>query len=124
MILGGLMLFIIPGIIWGVLYILAPYAVIIEGVNGRAALSVSRTLTEGKNIFIYVFGFGLFFFLLITIPLSLITLLVGVMLGDPMVGFIAPKPEWATAIGLLGKITHETLFIIFNVLLYKSLRKV
>jgi len=41
-----------------------------------------------------------------------------------MIGFVAPKPEWAKAIELLGQITHETLFIIFNVLLYKSLRKV
>ncbi len=123
-VLGGLILFIIPGMIWGVLYILAPYAVIIEGTSGRAALSVSRALTEGKNIFIYVFGFGVLFFLVVSAPLLLITLLVGVMLGDPMIGFEAPKPEWARAIELLGQITHETFFIIFNVLLYKSLRKV
>jgi len=123
-VLGGLILFIIPGIIWGVLYILAPYAVIIEGLSGRAALSASRALTEGKNIFIYVFGFGVLFFLVVSAPILLITLLVGVMLGDPMIGFVAPKPEWAKAIELLGQITHETLFIIFNVLLYKSLRKV
>jgi len=64
------------------------------------------------------------FFLVISIPLFLITLLVGGMLGDPMIGFIAPKPEWARVIGLLGQITHETLFIVFSVLLYKSLRKV
>ena len=123
-VLGGLLLFIIPGLIWGVLYILAPYAVIIDGTSGRAALSASRALTEGKNIFIYVFGFGVLFFLVISIPLFLVTLLVGVMLGDPMIGFIAPKPEWARVIGLLGQITHETLFIVFNVLLYKSLRKI
>jgi len=121
-VLGGLFLFIIPGLIWGVLYILAPYAVIIEGTSGRAALSVSRALTEGKKIFIYVFGFGVLFFLVVSTPLLLITLLVGVMLGDPMIGFVAPKPEWAKAIELLGQITHETLFIIFNVLLFKSLR--
>ncbi len=123
-VLGGLILFIIPGMLWGVLYILAPYAVIIEGTSGRAALSASRALTEGKNIFIYVFGFGVLFFLVISTPLFLITLLVGVMLGDPMIGFVAPKPEWARTIELLGQIPHETFFIIFNVLLYKSLRKV
>jgi len=122
-VLGGLILFIIPGIIWGVLYILAPYAVVIEGISGRAALSASRALTKGKNIFIYVFGFGVLFFLVVSAPLFLVTLLVGVMLGDPMIGFVAPKPEWAKALELLGQITHETLFIIFNVLLFKSLRK-
>ena len=122
-VLGGLFLFIIPGIIWSVRYILAPYAVIIEGTSGKAALSISRALTQGKNIFIYVFGFGVLFFLVISIPLLLITLLVGFMLGDPMIGFVAPRPEWAKAIKLLGRISHETLFIIFNVLLFKSLRK-
>lgn len=121
---GGLFLFILPGIIWSVVYILAPYAVIIEGTSGKAALSTSRSLTQGKNIYFYVFGFGALFFLVISIPLFLIVLLVGTLLGDPMIGFVQPKPGWAKAIGLLGRITHETLFIIFNVLLFKSLRKV
>ncbi len=122
-VLGGLFLFIIPGIIWSVIYILAPYAVIIEGTSGTSALSTSRALTQGKNIFIYVFGFGVLFFLIISIPLLLIILLVGVLLGDSMIGFVQPKPEWAKAVELLGQISHETLFIIFNVLLFKSLRK-
>ena len=122
-VLGGLFLFIVPGIVWSVLYILAPIAVIIEGTSGKAALSTSRALTQGKNIFIYVFGYGVLFFLVVSVPLLLIILLVGVLLGDPMIGFVQPKPEWAKAIALLGRISHETLFIIFNVLLYKSLRK-
>ncbi len=122
-VLGGLFLFIIPGIIWSFVYILAPYAVIVEGINGRAALSRSRVLTKGKSILVYESGFGLLFLLAIALPLFLITLLVGVILGDPWMGFLVPKPEWAKAIESVSRITYETLFIIFNVLLFKSLRK-
>ncbi len=121
-VVGGLLLFIVPGIVWSVVYILAPYAVVIESISGKTALSMSRSLTKGKYIFIYVFGFGVLFFLVVSVPLLLIILLVGVLLGDPMIGFSQPKPEWARAVELLGRMTYETLFIIFNVLLFKSLR--
>jgi hypothetical protein len=123
-VLGGVFLFIIPGIIWGTRYVFAPYVVLIEGTCGREALSRSKALT--KDRLLSIFGrelvLGLLFFLVITIPLALLILLVGLSFGEPFIGFSEPKPEWAQSIELFGRIISEGLFVIFNVLLFKSLR--
>ena len=47
--LGGLILLIIPGIIWAARYVLAPYVVIVEGISGREALSRSAVLPKDKT---------------------------------------------------------------------------
>ena len=123
-VLGGLFLLIIPGIIWSVQYVFAPYAVIVEGIGGRDALSRSKALTKDRrgNIFFLELGFGLLFFLAIVIPVALLILLVGVALGNPFTGFSEPKPAWAEGIQFFGNVISEGLFAIFNVLLFKSLR--
>ncbi len=123
-VLGGLFLFIIPGIIWGTRYFFAPYAVIIEGIAGRGALSLSKILTKDRllKIFALETGFGLLFILTVTIPLNVVILLVGMILGNPFTGFSETTPEWAKALKLFGSIISEGFFVIFNVLLFKSLR--
>jgi hypothetical protein len=123
-VLGGFFLFIIPGIIWAVRYVFAPYAVIVEGVGGGAALSRSKAITKDRcgSIFLLELGFGFLFFLVIVIPMTLLILLVGLALGKPFVGFSTPSPEWAQTIWFFGNIVSEGLFVIFNVLLFKSLR--
>jgi hypothetical protein len=123
-VLGGMFLLIIPGIIWGIRYIFAPYLVIMEGIGGRKALSRSRNITEGRlgGVFVRELVVGLLFFLVITIPLTLLIFLIGVVLGNPAIGFSAPAPEWAQTIQLFGQIMSEALFVIFNVLLFKSIR--
>jgi len=123
-VLGGLFLLIIPGIIWGTRYFFAPFFVIIEGISGREALSCSKAIIKDRlgGVFAREFVFGLLFFLVITIPLALIILLAGVALGKPAIGFSQPNPEWAQAIQQFGQIVSEALFVIFNVLLFKSLR--
>ncbi len=44
---GGLLLLIIPGIVWGIKYGLAPYAFLIEGKRGGKALKRSAELSKG-----------------------------------------------------------------------------
>lgn len=63
-VLGGAILLIIPGIIWGIRYVFAPYAVICEGISGKEALSRSEILTEGRfwSIFWREIVFGFLFF--------------------------------------------------------------
>ena len=123
-VLGGMFLLIIPGIIWAIRYIFAPYLVIMDGIGGRKALSRSRDITKGRlgGVFARELVFGLLFFLVITVPLTLLIFLVGVALGNPAIGFSAPTPEWAQTIQLFGQIITEALFVIFNVLLFKSIR--
>jgi hypothetical protein len=123
-VLGGLFLLIIPGIIWSVRYVFAPYAVIVEGIGGGEALSRSKALIKDRlgSIFLLEVGFGLLFFLVIVIPMALFILLIGLVSGNPLIGFSETKPVWADGIQFFGNITSEGLFVIFNILLFKSLR--
>lgn len=113
MVFGGLMFFIIPGIIWGIRYVLAFYAVIIEGLDVREAFSRSAALTKGKiiSILFHEIAFVLLLTLVIAIPVALLTRL------------IAVGPEGEEAIRTFGATIWEALFVIFNVLLFKSLRR-
>ncbi len=133
-VLGGFLLLIIPGIIWSIRYFFAPYAVIIEGIGGREALSNSKAVTQGRlgGIFVRELGYGLLFMLAVTVPLALLTLVIATLLGQPFPPKFAvppiditlsqsPNPEWAEAIQTFGRMIWEVLFIIFNVLLYKSI---
>ncbi len=45
---GGLLLLIVPGIIWGLQYSLATQVAVIEGKRGRDALRRSKELTKGR----------------------------------------------------------------------------
>jgi hypothetical protein len=121
---GGLLLLILPGILWALHYFLAPHAVIIEGVGGRQALRRSMSLTRGRSFQVLVveIGFGLLCFLLFWIPLHLLVGMIGVTPSEPTFGFSPPPSEWAAAIELFGQLVSGALFVIFNVLLFKSLR--
>ncbi len=123
-VVAGLFLFIIPGIIWAFHYVFAPYAVLIEGVSGRAALWRSKTLTKGKvfRILAIEIGFGLSCLLLFQIPLRLLVSMIREAPADTFVGIPGPRPDWAAAIDLFGRLVSAALFVIFNVLLFKSLR--
>ena len=112
-VMAGSILFIIPGIIFAVMYVFAPYAVMIEGLSGGAALSRSKTLTRGRlfGTFLLELGFGLFFLIVFAVPLLLLTLLIGQFFGHPLL---------AQTIQEYGSIVSEALFVIFNVLLFKS----
>jgi hypothetical protein len=120
---AGLILFLIPGIIWGIKYLFSPYIVVVEGVAGRKALARSAAVTKGKKIHIVLHEliFAFLFGLLKLALTALIGILVGIISGKPFIGFGETRPEWAEAVGLFGNIAWEILFIIFNVLFLKSL---
>jgi len=85
-VLGGLFLLIIPGIIWGIRYVFAPFLVIMDGISGREALSSSKAITKGRmgSMFAREFVFGFLYYLVITLPLALLILLIEVVLGKPV----------------------------------------
>lgn len=68
-VLGGVILLIVPGIIFGIWYGLSGYALVVEGKKGRAALVVSKSYVKGHTgevlwrlaflgfIYILIFGF-------------------------------------------------------------------
>lgn len=82
-IVGGTILFIVPGIIWGVKFSLFPYFIVDEGLGPVEALQASSRATSGAKFHLFLFGLllGLINFagalllmigLFITIPTSLI----------------------------------------------------
>ena len=119
----GFILFLIPGIIWGITYLFGPYLVVSEGIAGRKALSRSAAITKGNkmHIILHELIFVLLFRLLTLVFAASLTTLVGIVLGKPFIGFEEPKREWIEVIELFGNVTWEIFFIIFNVLLLKSL---
>ncbi len=134
-VLGGSLLLIIPGTVWAVKYILAPYVVVIENVGARQALSRSAALTDGNKLRIAFrqASFGLLFVLAVSVPLALLTAIIAGLLGQPFPPRFAvgptefttsssiPMPAWAQIIQALGTTLWQGLYIIFNVLLFKSL---
>jgi hypothetical protein len=137
-----LIILFIPLIIWIIWittrYALASYAVIIEGINVKQALLRIAELTKGKmrSIFLHEVGFGLLFLLLISIPVLLFTWLIATALGQPFPSeiFFGPgelkiektsnytNQEWAQVIRIFIATIWIELQIIFNMLMFKSLR--
>lgn len=74
-IFGGLILFIIPGIIWGIKYSLFPYYVL-EGSEPMEALKKSGVATHGSKLNIFLLGFVLGVINLIGLLLAGVGLLV------------------------------------------------
>lgn len=63
-VLGGLILFIIPGVIFSLWYTFAPFVAILEKKHGMEALRESKKLVQGRwwTVFGYFFVLGLLFF--------------------------------------------------------------
>lgn len=118
---GGLILFIIPGIIWGIRYFFADYFVIIEGISGKKALSRSAALTADsiKEIVSRQIFFALVFALVVFIPLYLLIWLIELQFGQPF------TTEWANVIDglyIFGSVIWEIAWVIFIVLIFKIFR--
>lgn len=82
--LGGFLLFIIPGIIVTVWFMFASYAVIFEDKRFVDALNYSRSLVQGRwwQSLGLSCGFGLIAFLLISIPTIAVTYVIETRLGN------------------------------------------
>jgi hypothetical protein len=53
-VIGGTILLIVPGVIWGLRYMFAEQTVMFEGKRGSKALTRSREITEGKLFALFV----------------------------------------------------------------------
>jgi hypothetical protein len=90
-VLGGLILFIVPGIIWALRYSLAVQAAVIEGKRGMGALHRSKDLTRGKlletlvnfGVVGIILGYGVWIVLLAVMAVFIV-LGAMVMLAVPM----------------------------------------
>jgi uncharacterized membrane protein len=55
-ILGGFILLIIPGIIWGVKFMMYPYFIVDQGLGPIEALKASARATDGVKWYLWLFG--------------------------------------------------------------------
>lgn len=125
-VVGGLVLFVIPGIVLAIGYFASPYLVVLEGISGRRALSRSTALSRGRKMRIWwrQLGCGILFSLTLWLATFALTVVVAAVMGDLPAALAQQKPLWAETIELYGNIVSEALFVIFNVLLIKCLQTV
>jgi hypothetical protein len=114
-ILGGTVLFIIPGLILALRYSLIPYAVLVEGREGRAALDRSSALCRARPAKIYgsLLG-GALAIVIAAGAATLVSGLVTVFLPAAADQVVAKAVDGAAGLWLAG----------FAVLLYKDVAKV
>jgi hypothetical protein len=110
----GFFLFIIPGIIFSVWYILSEYVFIAEGLKGAAALKRSKELVKGFwwKVFWRFLGFGFIIFLAM-IPVLIITLVLS-FFGLTLVGAI---------LNSIFNALITPLSAVYGFLVYESLKK-
>ena len=77
---AGIILLIIPGIIWAIRYQFYSYLIIDKGMSPKEALAKSKEMTKGKTLKLLGFGIVLF---LINI-LGLLALVVGLFISIPV----------------------------------------
>ncbi len=89
MIALGLVLLVIPALIFAVWYSFAVNSLVVDDVRGRKALSASRKLVRNRwwGIFFRLVIPYLFYYFVIRFGLALIFLLLGSVLGDPSLFF-------------------------------------
>lgn len=109
-IMGGFMLFVVPGIIMAISFSFATYVFVTEGVKGMAALIRSRDYVKGKwgAIFWRQLFIGIVCAIIIFIP-QLIFQILG-------------KPDIASVVNALTAIVAIPLGLIYTFLLFKKVK--
>lgn len=122
---GGLLLLIIPGIVFAVWYGFAPIAAAVDGQNGLPALSASRRLSLGRfwAVAWRFFAGPLTLTAWYALGMTLLTLPIAAATGTTieMLGSTTP-PLWFPLLDSLGQMFFLTpLLLAYMVLLYHSL---
>ncbi len=120
----GTILFIVPGVIFGIWYSFAALVFVLEGVKGYEALKKSKALVQGRFWLVVwrwalpFFVYGLFLIVIIGVPTLVITLLTG------WSGFSAKdQPWWFQLIQSVATVVTLPLSAGFGVVLYNSLKE-
>ncbi len=124
-ILGGLLLFIVPAVLFWVWYGLAQLAAAIDDQRPVAALGASRALVQGRffpalwRIFAGPVVIGVLYAFVLGFVLLFLSNMFGV---DSSVLFSDHPPLWAQLIEAVADVFVIPLFIIYSVLLYQNLK--
>lgn len=120
----GLLLLVVPGVIFRVWFALAGYIFILEGVRGSAALRQSRALVEGRFwpiIWRWVVPFFLFY-LILSLAVLVVALPVGFFTNADIFNW-QNQPWWLTLwISVVGILTLP-IYHTIGVIIYKNLKE-
>lgn len=125
-IVGGLLLLIVPGLVFGVWYAFAQLATILDDKRPVEALSFSRTLTQGRfwQVAWYLVSGPIFLLIVYTVLMAALLLLIATLTGiDPSLLFGDQPPDWAVLVEAIGEIFLIPLILTYSVLLYQELKK-
>jgi len=122
----GTLLFIIPGIIFTVWFVLSNLVFVIEGTRGYKALQRSRELIEGRfwPVVWRLAVPNLMILAIVIIIIGIPTWVVG-MLTD-FTGFnrlTGQSPWWSNLLNSIGSLIIIPMTLSFSVLIYKSLKE-
>ncbi len=124
--LGGLVLLIIPGLIFSIWYGFAQFPVILSGTSPIKALSESRELVRGRffpvlwRIFSVPLVIGIMYSAVVG---SLIFIIASTTGTDPITVVSSELPMWAETLELLGELLLAPLMLIYTTVLYLDLKK-
>ena len=112
-VLAGVILFVIPGIIFAVYYGFSSWVVVFEGKSGMEALKRSKKMVSGRwmEVAVRVFAIGVFYFILS----ALVSALSNIYKGSELAGIIESVFSFSANIAL------APFMFIFYYFLYKDL---
>lgn len=124
--LGGLILLIIPGLIFSVWYFFSLYVFTIDGTRGYAALDSSKKLIKGKfwQVVWRLIVTNIFYGLLLIVIVGIPTLIIGYLtkFAEFSPGFTS-GPWWFDALQSLAIVLTLPLNVAFWAILYKNLKE-
>lgn len=123
--IGGLILLIIPGILFFVWFSLSQFTVMLDGKRGFEALQTSKSMVKGrfwKVVSLFFGGTVVIFFvysICISVIISVITALQGVSLTDVLAGTI---PLWMQILESVGEVIILPLVVVYLTAAYSYVR--
>lgn len=125
-VLGGLILFFIPGLIASVWFSFSGLELLFEGKRGLAALDASRALSRGRfwNVLAALLGGSVLILLLDVIVYELVVQLISASTQAPLpADVLAPRPEWTNVVGAVTDIVFIPVLMAYIVEVYRGLKK-
>jgi len=125
--LGGVILLIIPGLIFWVWFALSQYVVMFENKKGLAAMSQSRELVRGRfwpvgaRLLVGPAVFGVFLILLTALATAIFSTISGTTI-EQLTG--STPPLWLDIISTIAETFSVPILLIYLTLLYLDLVKV
>lgn len=125
-ILGGLLLFLIPGLVFSFWYAFAQLATILDDKRPVEALALSKSLVEGRfwSVVWRVVSGPILLAAIYSLSIGFVLMLIAQLMGidsEALMG--ADSPDWITLIESVGEVFLIPLILVYSVLLFQDLKK-